>query len=683
MKTNNTAVMKLKSLVYLIFTGIALQFSSCDKSNETLSPEGSGIRNMNVSDDFKYSNTSEIAVSVSTLDNNGNAVPNIRVTLYTDKPENGGAALRSFVTGNDGTYSSVIKVPAGTDSLVVSTNAIGFVNLQKVDVSNGSMYCVFGGKPEVYTKKGSQGVVFLEGSSVYKALGSYNGQGVPNYLEPVNDLVDASLIADINATLPEQKPLTSSHPAYFNDNNEGNIVLKSASNVWVTFIHEGAGYKNTLGFYKYKSGNKPVTAQDIDTIYVIFPNVSFAGSGGGLVSGNKVNLGIFPGGTEIGWVLIANGYNGTSINDGYGRYFSDIEYNPEAKTSFKKHSILLNDIGREKFLLSFEDLNREGTSDNDFNDAVFQVTANPISAVDITNIPLPNYTSKDSDGDGVSDNFDDYPDDPERAFDNYYPSKGNFGTLAFEDNWPIEGDYDFNDLVVAYNFNQVTNGQNNIVEIRASFTLKASGAGYHDGFGIQLPVDYAQVSSVKGTDPGNSSIKLNKNGTESGQTQATIIVFDDAYRVFNYTEGPGIGINTSPGAPYIKPVTLDVDINFVSPVNMSTFDTPPYNPFLIVNKFRKKEVHLTGFAPTDLADMSYFGTQDDASDPSKGKYYETVKNLPWAIDIPVEFDYPAERVMITNAHLKFFEWGNSEGMSYYDWYKPLAGYREDSRIFKY
>jgi hypothetical protein len=80
----------------------------------------------------------------------------------------------------------------------------------------------------------------------------------------------------------------------------------------------------------------------------------------------------------------------------------------------------------------------------------------------------------DTDGDGVSDTKDDYPNDPNKAFDNIYPSNDAFGTLAFEDLWPAKGDYDFNDLVVDYNINQVTNAQNMIVEIECTFQIACS-----------------------------------------------------------------------------------------------------------------------------------------------------------------------------------------------------------------
>ena len=85
--------------------------------------------------------------------------------------------------------------------------------------------------------------------------------------------------------------------------------------------------------------------------------------------------------------------------------------------------------------------------------------------------------------------------------------------------------------------------------------------------------------------------------------------------------------------------------------------------------------------PTDLADKSLFGTEDDASKPGAGRYYVTSGNLPWAIDIAGPFDYPVEGCIVTSAYLNFYDWAASGGTLYYDWYKPLGGYRNTSNVF--
>ena len=64
-----------------------------------------------------------------------------------------------------------------------------------------------------------------------------------------------------------------------------------------------------------------------------------------------------------------------------------------------------------------------------------------------------------------------------------------------------------------------------------------------------------------------------------------------------------------------------------------------------------------------------------------GSYYKTGNNLPWAIEIPVSFDYPYEKVDILQTHLKFGEWATAGGESFQDWYLDKAGYRNESNIY--
>jgi len=509
---------------------------------------------------FTFSTTQEVAIEIRMLDNTDGPVPGMRVDIYTDDPENGGRMMLSGVTDAQGYFLCNYRIPAYQGSVAVCTRAIGFPNMQIVNVSSGQVSCVLGGKTVPSSLKIGGEAILKSTNSLFVPLGTYNSLGVPNYLEPQNDNIDASMIDDINATLPEYVDNSVAHPAYFLSDDEPNLVLTQACNVWVTFVHEGAGYKNVLGFYKYNTGNPPTSTSQIDTIHVIFPNFSFAGSGGGLYSGNRVHIGVFPPGTEIAWVLIADGFVSGTITGGRGIYYSDKNLNPESNPLKKQHTIFCNDIGRGKFLLDFEDLNRGAGADNDFNDAVVYVTADPVTSVNTGNIPLPEYTQTDTDGDGISNVFDDYPVDPTKAFNNYYPSESNYGTLAFEDLWPNQGDYDMNDIVIDYLFNQVTNSQNKVVSISGSLSLRAMGAGYRNGFGIQLPVNSSQVTNVTGPQLTEDYITVSANGTESGQSKATIIVFDNGYEVLHKPEGDThVGVNTSPGCIYVTPAGMNID----------------------------------------------------------------------------------------------------------------------------
>ncbi len=264
------------------------------------------------------------------------------------------------------------------------------------------------------------------------------------------------------------------------------------------------------------------------------------------------------------------------------------------------------------------------------------------------------------------------------------------GTLAYEDLWPGKGDYDFNDLVIDYDFDIVKNSQEIVQSITATFVVKAFGASYHNGFGFTFPtVNPSDIVSVTGYDVINTSVfDIAGNGLENGQSKATIIVFDDARRVMPQTTG-GIGVNTQLEYDYIEPVTLTLEIVFASnAVTYSELNIGTFNPFIIVNTEingvpgeRGLEVHLPNYEPSDLFDESLLGQFEDASDPAQGKYFVTENNLPWAINIAEPFDWVIEFQDITGAYNVFAEWAQSGGINYPDWYQDNTGYRNNNLIY--
>ncbi len=287
----------------------------------------------------------------------------------------------------------------------------------------------------------------------------------------------------------------------------------------------------------------------------------------------------------------------------------------------------------------------------------------------------------DSDGDGVDDEDDNYPFDPDRAYNIYYPDFNSFGSLAFEDNWPARGDYDFNDLVLDYQYKQVSNASNALVDLYGKFVIRAIGASFTNGFGFEMNLDPSTINNVTGISIVDGYINLLANNTESGQAKGTIIVTDNAFTQLPHPGG-GTGVNTTPGQTYVEPDTMNIMISMAQPVALSQLGDPPYNPFMIVDQIRGREVHLPDYPPTSLANPAYFGTENDDSNPATGKYYKTSNNLPWSIDVPAEFDYPIEKIVIIQAYLHFAEWAESSGSQYADWYLALSGYRDNSVIYQ-
>ena len=288
-------------------------------------------------------------------------------------------------------------------------------------------------------------------------------------------------------------------------------------------------------------------------------------------------------------------------------------------------------------------------------------------------------TLADTDGDGVADIYDAYPKDAKRAFNTYSPS-GEYGTYLFEDNWPGTGDYDFNDLVMGYKYNTVTNAANQVVELKATLVVNAAGATFQNAFGLQLDGLSPQlVTSVVGTDTKFASwLTTSANGTEANQTYANVIVVDNISRVLT-SFNTNLIVNTIVGAPYVSPDTINVTITFAE--NQVLPSAISVNPYLIINQNRSRELHMANKVPTSAANISYFGSNDDKSVPASGIYYVNKNNLPWALDMPATMPYPMEGVNITSAYLNQVNWAQSGGKQFTDWYSNTRGYRNMANMY--
>jgi LruC domain-containing protein len=661
----------IKRIFFLLLTILSMFIISCT-SNDDIGENGNNteFENLSVSDDFMFSTLHNVEIDLSVSNGNNSGVANISFDFYNADPSEGGKLLYSGATGENGEFHTLVPLPTALETVYV----VGFMTTMELPIANSRITYHFG--ESVSRNLSIQDAVTPPKSTLEYVL-PYTSNGTP--IGMTSDNIPTGLLTKINATLPERQPLPQYHPDYLAEGNQLNVVLiNEPADVWVTFVHEGAGHYNCLGYYTYQQGNAPMSTSDIDLIKVIFPNVSMVNSGGGLVPGDKVYLGQFQPGTVIGWVLMDNGWSHGSSHIVTDTWYSNFLVSHHQT----QQSILVYDDEYEKLLFAFEDLEYP-YGDNDFNDAIFYATVNPINAVDINDVP-PIDEPGDRDGDGISDIFDDFPDDPNRAFET---NDHSFSTLAFEDLWPHKGDYDFNDMVLDYNFFYHTKPNSIVTHIIAEFKLMAVGARLQNGFAVQLPFTSDKIENITVIDGGDtltySDIISDANFNPALETgnQAVIVFIQNTNDLMPQSSSDFI--NTEAGSPYITPVEFAVDIklNTTSETPSNWQWQPPFNPFIYVDRTRSHEIHLPDMPPTPQADFSLFMTDDDDTIVTNNRYYRTATNLPWAINIAESWDHPYERKQITEAYLKFKPWAESSGSIYPDWFLDSPGYRDDTKIY--
>ena len=634
---------------------LALFLAGCDGMSSEEPDAHAGPDNS-----FSYRTTHDVTLTVAVRAPNQAPLPNVPLTVYNGPPSDEGAVVWRGASDERGRAETIVRVPRAAKQLVVQTTYPSLPSEVAVPLDGQQAYLTLGGRTDRSSSdRSSSAASFGRGKAAkagtYDAMGPVGANGVPGYLAAEPDFISPDLLQTIDASLPENDPVPSAHPEYLASGNETNLVMQDSVAVWVTFVHEGAGYRNALGFYTYEAGNPPQTVDEIDSHRVIFPNTSFANSGGGLQPGDRVFLGRFSPGTAFGWFLIADGWRNGSLTDGNHVIYSEPALNPEDDPALRQHSVLLADAANELVLLGFEDMLRDRGSDNDFNDAIFYVTANPFTAVETAALP----DAQPGDGDSAPSQFV-----------SFMPGEDAYATLAFEDLWPGTGDYDFNDLVVDYNFAVTETPRGDVTALRGTFVTRAIGGALHNGLAVELPVGTNVVQSVTGQDLRTGLVTTRGNGTEAGTGKRAIIpIYDDAY---NRLPNTGSSFrNTDPSAPSVLPDTMTVTITFKRPIDADVLGTPPYNPFIFVGGERGREVHLPDMPPTSKADPSLFGQSGDASDPETGRYYKTDDNLPWALHMPRSFAYPVEKTDIRAAYNGFAPWARSNGTRFRSWYQPL------------
>ena len=289
----------------------------------------------------------------------------------------------------------------------------------------------------------------------------------------------------------------------------------------------------------------------------------------------------------------------------------------------------------------------------------------------------------DTDNDGVTDDLDDYPLDPTRAFNSFFPSESSYASLVFEDLWPAKGDYDFNDLVLGVTGYEVTNANNELIDLYINFNVRAVGASLKNGFGWQFAgITPNMIGSVTGAVLEQGYVSNDVNGTELGQDSAVIIACENVEDVLH--RAGGSMFNTLENGFVGTSDVIEIHVIFDPPINQSLIGPDAYtNVFLIKNQDRSVEIHLPNRVPTDEMNMSLLGTGQDASDINEGRYYKTATGLPWGLLLLEPFDYPIEKSEVTEAYLHFAEWAESGGVDFQDWYsnKTTPGYRDNSKIY--
>ncbi len=274
----------------------------------------------------------------------------------------------------------------------------------------------------------------------------------------------------------------------------------------------------------------------------------------------------------------------------------------------------------------------------------------------------------------------------------HYPSSDTWATLAFEDNWPLVGDYDMNDLVVHYRLSSY-DVEGTLMRVKIEGEIVAMGASYHNGFAFRLPG--LQRNEV---DTGRLVFKINGveqsvSPLEEGRDEAIFIIAGDLWDFVTKGEGESCKYyRTETGCGSNIQMTFSLEIPMEANINKADIADFPYDPFIFAAQGhersyvfgeapgRRFEIHLKNQQPTEAFKLGFFLRGDDASDADNGLYFINANGMPWAINIPYEWEHPVEYMDIKYAYPDFHSFVTSSGGLNVDWYTTEKS--DTNNVFK-
>jgi LruC domain-containing protein len=169
---------------------------------------------------------------------------------------------------------------------------------------------------------------------------------------------------------------------------------------------------------------------------------------------------------------------------------------------------------------------------------------------------------------------------------NYLPSASTYYLVGYEDKYPVVGDYDFNDLTVAYRVGYGLNVDGLVVSIQGAAYLLTRGAAYTHNWHLRVDLPPEVGSSVTCTtypDPGDGQVTQPCSPDNPATTSGTVdmVMFDDTGEIFVDPFGSTF-VNTYPGQPFMKGPKSTFGLEFDAPVDQADIGPAPFDPYLYV-----------------------------------------------------------------------------------------------------
>lgn len=242
------------------------------------------------------------------------------------------------------------------------------------------------------------------------------------------------------------------------------------------------------------------------------------------------------------------------------------------------------------------------------------------------------------------------------------PSAGNYNIVAYEDLYPKQGDYDFNDLVVAYSYALGVNAAGKVEKLSGQAYILARGSQYTHDWTLSMNLPGADLSSTECETWGykrfaagtitSRAIERDTNGCSVSVSGGTLNwnAFKDSVKLFpanlaasRVAAQPFFTDNyfVSEIAPAVQEPKATFSVTFETPLPLSAFNNE--DPWIQINP-------RAGYIPPRIT----LARKDS-------------NNFPFALQMPNGWQWPKEGVPMSEAYPEFLNFVKSSGTKNSDW----------------
>jgi len=249
----------------------------------------------------------------------------------------------------------------------------------------------------------------------------------------------------------------------------------------------------------------------------------------------------------------------------------------------------------------------------------------------------------------------------------YFPSKGNYATIMFEDLFPSKGDMDMNDAVFGINIEFYVDNQARVRAFRINIQPRAIGSSY-TSIGLAASIytfpgrSFVENISHSSNSYVNDLFRVNAAGGEYSVEQGNlfdVIPITGNFRAyFNNTTDLFLNVRNIDPFTTTQEFYIDVELksNAIFPFSSLTLLEPAATGMVNIDIFgifggRGKEVHFKDGRPTNYFYYPYFISANTTN-------FATVDNWVWAV--------------LSDQSIRHKSWAESGGGGGSGWYAPAV-----------